>query len=114
MQRAVDDLPVGGVVERFGQLAGDADGLGRRRRAVFPQHDVERLGRREVLREVRAVAVDPGRPRRGDEWMLQLGLDQLLEFGDELMNTFRRKVEAEQLDRDETIAILVVSTKDGS
>jgi len=46
--------------------------------------------------------------------MLQLGSNQLFEFGDELVNAFRRKIEPEQLDGDETIAILVVSTKDGS
>ena len=30
------------------------------------------------------------------------------------MNALRRKIETEQLDRDESIAILVVSTKDGA
>jgi hypothetical protein len=46
--------------------------------------------------------------------MLQLGRDQLFEFAQELMNAFRRQVEAEQLDGDESITILVVSTKDGA
>ncbi len=46
--------------------------------------------------------------------MLQVGRDQLFEFAQQLMNAFRRKIEAEQLDGNESIAILVVSTKDRS
>jgi len=46
--------------------------------------------------------------------VLQLGLDQLLELRDELVDALRRKIQTEQLDRDQAITILVVSTKDGS
>ena len=112
MQGAVDDLPVGRVVERLGELAGDAHGLHCRGRPVLAHDDVEGVGGGEILREVGAVAVDAGCPRRGNHRMLQLRRDQLFEFGDELVNAFRGKVEAEEFDGDETIAILIKCAKD--
>ena len=93
MERAVDDLPVRGVVERVGQLAGDSNSLRGRRRTVLADDHVQRVGRGKVLRQERAVAGDAGRPRRRDDRMLQIGVDQLFEFADELMNAFRRKIE---------------------
>ena len=46
--------------------------------------------------------------------MRQLGGDQAFEFRDELMTTFRRQIELEQLDGDEALAGRVIRTKDGS
>jgi len=46
--------------------------------------------------------------------MLQFGADQLLEFADELMNAFRRKVDPEDFYRNESIAIGIIRTKDRS
>jgi hypothetical protein len=46
--------------------------------------------------------------------MRQLGGDQTLEFGDELMATFRRQIELEQFDGDEPLASRVIGTKDRS
>jgi hypothetical protein len=46
--------------------------------------------------------------------MRELGRDQPFEFGDELMATFGREVEFEQLDGDEAFAGRVVRAKDGS
>lgn len=43
--------------------------------------------------------------------MLELRRDQFFEFGDELVNALRGKVETEELDGDETIAILIECTK---
>ena len=79
----------------------------------FTRSYIEKKGGK-VLGEVRAVAVDAGRARGGNHRMLQFGRDQLVEFVDELVNAFRRKIEPEEFDRDEPIAILVIRTKDGS
>ena len=114
MQRAVHNLPVGRVIERVGELAGHADGLRRWRRAILADDDVEGVGRGEILGQICAVAVDAGGTRRRDDRMLQLGGDQLVEFVYELMDAFRRKIEAEQLDGDESIAILIVRTENRS
>jgi hypothetical protein len=82
---------------------------------MFAHDDVERIGGREALREKGVVAaVDTGGARRGDDGMLQLRADQLLELGDELVNAFWRKVDPENFDRDETIAIGIIRTKDWS
>ena len=111
MERAVDDLALGGVIERFGNLSGDADRLRRRCRAVLPDDDVKRVGRGEVLREIRAVAVDARGARRGDHRMLQFDRDQFFEFTEQLVHAFGREIEAEQLDGDEAVAILIIRTE---
>jgi hypothetical protein len=46
--------------------------------------------------------------------MSELSRDQAFEFSDELMTTFRRQIEFEQLDGDEALAGRVIRTKDGS
>jgi len=44
--------------------------------------------------------------------MLQLGADQFLELGDELVNAFGRKIDPENLYGDQSIAIGIIRTKD--
>jgi hypothetical protein len=114
VERAVDDVAIGRVIERFGELAGHTQRFGRRRGAGFTHHDVERIGGHEILREVRGVAVDAGRARRGNDRMLQLDRDQLFKFAGELMNALGRKIEAEQFDRNESIANLIKRANNGS
>jgi hypothetical protein len=46
--------------------------------------------------------------------MRELGSDQALELGDQLMTTFRRQIELEQLDGDEAFAARVIGAKDRS
>ena len=66
MQRAVHDVDRRGEVERAGQLRRDPQRVGRRRRAVLADDEVERVGGDVILREIRGDAVDAGRERRGD------------------------------------------------
>jgi hypothetical protein len=44
--------------------------------------------------------------------MLQLGADHFLELGDELVNAFGRKIDPENLYRNQSIAIGIIRTKD--
>ena len=46
--------------------------------------------------------------------MGEVGGDQAFEFGDELMPTFGRQIEFEQLDGDRVLAGRVIGTKDGA
>ena len=48
-----DDIDRGGEIERARQLRRDAQRIGRRRRAVFANGEVERVGGDVVLREIR-------------------------------------------------------------
>ena len=110
----MDDLVPGGVVERVGELAGDAQCLGGRRRAVFANDDVERVGGGEVLREICAVAVDACRARRREHRMPQLRRDQLFELADQLVHALGRKIKPEKFDGDEPIAVRFVRAKHGT
>src|SRR5215475_3260762 len=113
MQRSVQDLSFRSVVERLGEMARDAQRTGHGHRAVLAHDDVERIRCREALREKCVVAaVDTGRARSRNHGMLQLGTDQFLELGDELVNAFGRKIDPEDLYRDQSIAIGIIRTKD--
>ncbi len=54
---------------------------------------------------------DAGGERRRDGRMREIGRDELLELGHELMNALGRHVELEQLHRDEAILIGFVCAK---
>ena len=113
MQRSVQDLSLRSVVERLGEMGRDAQRTGDGHRAVLAHDDVERISCGEALREkCVVVAVDAGGARSGNNRMLQLCADQLLELGDELVNAFWRKVDPENFDRDESVAIRIIRTKD--
>ena len=64
--------------------------------------------------QVSGDAADPGGNRRGDARVRQVRGDQLLELGDELMDAFRREIEAEDLDRDDAIRLRMDRTVDGT
>ena len=111
MQRAVADVHNRCEVERGRELCGHAEHVHRRRRAVFSDREVERLGGHVILREERRHAGDAGRQRQRQRGMRELGRDQPLERRDELMNFFRRQVEGEELDRNEPLALRVIRTE---
>ena len=111
MQRAVRDLDRRGEVERAGQLRRDAQRVAGRRRPVLADGEVERVGGDVILGEKRGDAADAGGERRHQRRVRQIGGDQPLEFGDELMPALRRQVEFEQLDGDEPLARRIVRAK---
>ena len=53
MERAVIDVRDRRQIQRAGQLHGDAERVGRRRRTVFANRQIQRLGSDIVLREIR-------------------------------------------------------------
>ena len=95
-----------------GQLRRHTERVGGRGRSLVAQHDVERVGGHVFLREINHQAVGSGRDRRGDDRMRQLGRDQALELGHELVQALRRHVEPQDFDRDQPRAIGIVGTKD--
>ena len=115
MQRPVIDVDDRRKIEGAGQLHGEPQRIGGRRRPVVADQDVEGVGGSEFLNEIcRVVRVLAGRERRGDARMREIRGDQPLQFVDELMDALRRKVELEQFDRDEPIAVWFVRAEDGS
>ena len=56
----------------------------------------------------------PVRDRRDDCRMREVGRDQPLELGDELVHAFGRQVEAEQLDGDQLVLPGIVGAKHGA
>ena len=91
MQRAVPDVGGRGEVEGAGELGRNAQRVDGRRRPVLADHEVERIGGDEILREIGGHAVNAGRERRRDRRMRQIGGDEALELGDELMDTIGRQ-----------------------
>ena len=115
MQRPVIDVDDRRKIEGAGQLHGEPQRIGGRRRPVVADQDVKRVSGREFLNEVRrAGRVEAGGKRRGDARMREIGGTEPLQLSDELMNALRRKIEAEEFDRDEAIALGFVRAKDGS
>src|SRR6184192_1309989 len=115
MQRAVIDVDDRCEIESAGQLHGQPQRIDGRRRPVVADEDVKGVGGREFLNEVRRAArIEPGGERRSDARMRESGGDDSLQLSDELMNAFRRQLEAEEFDRDEAIALGFVRAKDGS
>ena len=85
------DLAVGGIVQGIREPGHDAQRVGHRRRAALADHDVERLRRDVVLREIRGDAFDTRGPRRGNDGMVEFRRDQLFEFADELVHALGRQ-----------------------
>ncbi len=111
VQRAVRDAHGGGKVERARQLGRDAHRVGGRRRTVLANREVERLGGDIILRQVRRDVDDAGADRRDKRGIVEACGNNPLELGDELVNALGRKVELEQLDRDQPFARRVVRAK---
>ena len=106
--RHVDD---GGEVERTGELRRDADRVGRGRRSVLAQRGVERLGGDEFLSKVRGHARDAGTDRRRNHRVRQLGHNQGFERRDQLMDALGRQIQFEELDRNQPLAVRVISAE---
>ena len=111
MQRAVFDEPLRGGIECMSQLAHHGQRLGKRQRAPFAYHDIERVAGEVILREVCDDAVETGRDGSRDRRMSKPGLDQPLEFADQLMDALGRQVEAEHFDGNQPIAFRFVRAK---
>ena len=111
MQRAVRDVDRRGEVERAGELSRDAQRVGRGRRPVLADREVERVGGHVILDEKRGDAADAGGERRRQRRVRQLGGDEALEPGHELMPALGRQVECEQLDGHQPLARRIVRAK---
>ena len=111
MQRAVEDVDRGGAIERARQLGRHAQRVGRRRRAMLADGEVERFSADVILDEIGGDVRDAGRERRRQGRMRQIGGDQTFERRDELMDTLGRQIELEELDRDEPLAFRIVRPK---
>ena len=84
-----------GEVERAGQLRGDAQRVGRRRRPVLADHEVERIGGDVLLGEIggrrRECRRASGAASAG---CVKIGGDEPIELGDQLMHALGRQIEA--------------------
>ena len=112
MQDTVFDARLGGGVEGASQLPGELKGVNRQE--ALSSRDVEGFGGDIILGEIGGHAHHPGRDRRHDRRVGRLDGDQPLELGDEPMDSLGRQIETKQLDRNETIVVRIVRTKDGS
>ena len=111
MKRAVFDQSLRGGIERFGQLTRREQRLRERQRASLAAHDVQRIGGEVILREVGDDAVETGRDGSRNRRMSKPGVDQALEFADQLMDAFGRQVEPEDFDGDQPIALRFIRAK---
>jgi hypothetical protein len=100
MKPAVENTDDRGEVEGAGDLCGDANGIGGGGRPVIAEHDIERLGGDELLREVGRRACNTGSQGRRDRRVRQIGGDQRLEFADEPMREIWRQVQVKHFHRD--------------
>src|SRR6185436_65358 len=102
----------GGQIQRAGQLRGYANGISRRRGLLIADDHVERIGGHEVHRQVRRHIGDAGRERRGNPGVRQVGGDQSLELGDQLVSALGRKIDTKNFDGNEPILFRLVGAKD--
>jgi hypothetical protein len=112
MQRPVDDADDGGEVERAGELRDDAKRLAGRRRPVLANDSIERIGGDEILGQKGRCLHDARGERRGDRGVGQIGGNEALQAGDELVDALGRQVETEQLYRNELVLLGIVGSKD--
>jgi hypothetical protein len=94
-------------------LRGDAQRIGSRRRAAS-EREVQRFGDDVVLGQISVHTLDASAHRRYHGRVRHPGGDQPLEFCDELMDPFGRKIEPEQFDGYETIVVRIERSKHGS
>jgi hypothetical protein len=112
MQRAVDDADDGGEVERAGELGDDAKRLAGRRRPVLANDRIERIGGDEILGQKGRCLDNARGERRRDRGVGQIGGNEALQAGDELVDALGRQVETEQLYRNELVLLGIVGSKD--
>ena len=111
MKRAVFDESLRGGIECLSQLARHGQRFGQRQRAPLANHDIERVAGEVVLRKVRDNPVETCGHGRRNRRMSKPGLDQLLEFIDQLMDALGRQVEAEDFDGNQAVALWFIRTK---
>ena len=111
MKGAVIHAGRGREVERAGQLRGDAQRVGRRRRTVLANREIERLTSDELVREIRGRAAAAGGERRGNRGMCQVRRDELLESTNEPVETVGCELDGEELDGNEPLALCVITAK---
>jgi hypothetical protein len=111
MQRTMVDVRHRRQVERSRQLHRYAKRISGRRRAVLTNRQVQRFGRDVILCEVRRHARDTGRQWDRDCGVIQVGGDELIELGNELMDAFGRQIQFEELDRNQSFAPRVISAE---
>ena len=104
MQTAVSHAGRAREVDRPRELRDERQRGVDRRGCVVPHRDVERLGRDVLLRAIRDRPFDPGRDRLDDGRMEEAGFRRAVQLVRERVRLFGDDVEAEHLDRDETIA----------
>jgi len=111
----MDDASISGGVKRLSQLGGQidriADHMRRGGEATLAEDDVKGIGGDKILSEVGRHVSNARGNRRRDHGMSQIGFNQLVELGGELMDAFRGDVESKQLHRDESISIRFVGAK---
>ena len=102
-------------VERTGSKLGrHPQGVDGRRCAVLPDHQIDRIGGDKFLDEIGGGAVHSGGDRRRERRVRQIGGDEALELGDELLHALRREVQGEQLDGHGPVAHGVVRPEYGA
>jgi hypothetical protein len=101
----------GRKIERACKLRRDSEHVASRRRSVFSDGEVQRVGRDVILGEKGRHAADSRRQRRRQRRMREVRGDEALEFCDELMRALRRHVEFEELDGDEPLQRRIVGSK---
>lgn len=111
IERAVLEVPLRGEVQAFSQLTRHAQRVDDGHLALLAHDDVERVAGEVILREIRDDAVEAGCDGRCQSRVSKSGFDQAFELGEELMNTFGRKVEPEDFDRHQAITIWFVRAK---
>jgi len=113
MQRPVADVDDRREIKRARQLGGNPQRVGRGRWTVFSDGEIHRLGGDVVVGQVRRRTRDPACQRLCNGRMRQLGRDELLETGYQLVNALGWKVQTEEFDRNQPLALSVISAKHG-
>ena len=114
MEGTVKNVRGCGMIERVAELQGHSRDCLDRRGTRIADQNVQGLGGDKILREVGVDADEPCCQRRGDEGMRKIRVDELLEFGDELVRAFGWKIETEQFDGDEAILLGLICAKHGA
>ena len=111
VQRPVVDADGRGRVERAGQLADQAQGVGQRRRAILLQCHVGRIGDEILFGHVGRGAVGTSAKRKDDERVLDRNRRQPVEVSGELYRLFGGEVEEERLDGHDAVVVGIVAAE---
>lgn len=98
---------VGCVIDGGCQRLHERYDVANRHRSTLAQHDIERIADGVLLREVGGPEVESCGDRCRDIGMIDVRVDQRLQFPGEIRGLFRREVETKDFDCDEPIATVV-------